>query len=61
MTKNQENKEANILDPNPNNSYKTKKKFTGSYTEVNPKYAVDGSIVNDNFTALCSRTLQYLM
>ena len=23
--------------PNPNNSYKTKKKFTGSYTEVNPK------------------------
>ena len=22
--------------PNPNNSYKTKKKFTGSYTEVNP-------------------------
>ena len=23
--------------PNPNNSYKTKKKFTGSYTEVNPQ------------------------
>ena len=22
--------------PNPNNSYKTKKKFTGSYTEGNP-------------------------
>ena len=25
------------MDPNPNNSYKTKKKFTGAYTEVNPK------------------------
>ena len=24
------------MDPNPNNSYKTKKNFTGSYTEVNP-------------------------
>ena len=23
------------MDPNPNNSYKTKKNFTGSYTEVN--------------------------
>ena len=23
--------------PNPNNSYKTKKKFTGFYTKVNPK------------------------
>ena len=23
------------MDPNPNNNYKTKKKFTGSYTEVN--------------------------
>ena len=30
-------KEVNIIDPNPNNSYKTKKKFTCSYTEVNPK------------------------
>ena len=27
---------TNIIDPNSNNSYKTKKKFTGSYTEVNP-------------------------
>lgn len=25
-----------IIDRNPNNSYKTKKNFTGSYTEVNP-------------------------
>ena len=33
---NKENKEVNIIDPNPNNSYKTKKKFAGSYTEVNP-------------------------
>ena len=24
-----------IIDPNPNNSYKTKKMFTGSYAEVN--------------------------
>ena len=32
----QKNKEVNIIDPNPNNSYKTKKNFTGSYTEVNP-------------------------
>ena len=27
--------------PNPNNSYKTNKNFTGSYTEVNPKDAED--------------------
>ena len=32
----QRNKEVNIIDPNPNNSYKTKKKFIGSYTEVDP-------------------------
>ena len=32
----EEYKEVNIIDPNPNNSYKTKKNFTGSYTEVNP-------------------------
>ena len=38
MTKKKENKEVNIIDPNPNNSYKTKKKFTGSYTEVNPEF-----------------------
>ena len=25
-----------VIDHNPNNSYKTTKKFTGSYTEVNP-------------------------
>ena len=24
--------------PNPNNGYKTKKNFTGFYTEVNPKW-----------------------
>ena len=24
--------------PNPNNSYKTKKNFTGFYTEVNPSF-----------------------
>ena len=34
---NKENKEVNIIDPNPNNSYKTKEKFTGSYTEENLK------------------------
>ena len=34
--KQKKNKEVNITDPNPYNSYKTKKKFTGSYTEVNP-------------------------
>ena len=33
---NKQNKEVNIIDPNPNNSYKTKKNFTGFYTEVNP-------------------------
>ena len=32
-------KEVNMIDPNPNNSCKTKKKFTGSYTEVNSKIA----------------------
>ena len=32
MTLNKENKEVNIVDANPDNSYKTKKKFTGSYT-----------------------------
>ena len=37
--KNKENKEVNTIDPNPNNSYKTKKKFTGSYTEGNPVIA----------------------
>ena len=25
-----------MIDPNPNNSYKTKKNFIGFYTEVNP-------------------------
>ena len=34
-SKNKENKEVNILDHNPNNSYETKKIFTGLYTEVN--------------------------
>ena len=29
--------QSNIIDPNPNNSYKAKKKFTGSYTAVNPR------------------------
>ena len=36
MTSNKENKEVGIIDPNPNSSYKTKKNFTGFYTEVNP-------------------------
>ena len=27
-----------MINPNPNNSYKTKKKFTGSYTKVNPSH-----------------------
>ena len=31
----QRKQEVEIIDPNPNNSYKTKKNFTGSYTEVN--------------------------
>ena len=30
-----------MIDPNPNNSYKTKKKFTGSFTEVNPRIGMD--------------------
>ena len=33
--------------PNPNNSYKTKKKFTGSYTEVNPEIFSRGSKCNN--------------
>ena len=37
VTWNKENEEVNIIDPNPNNSSKTKKNFTGSYAEVNPK------------------------
>ena len=35
----QRNQRSQHNSPNPNNSYKTKKKFTGSYTEVNPKKA----------------------
>ena len=35
-----ENKEVNIIDPNPNNNYETKKNFTGFYTEVNPKFII---------------------
>ena len=50
MTYNKENKEVNIIDPNPNNSYKTKKKFTGSYTEVNPKLLLNLFILYPNFT-----------
>lgn len=30
------NKDVKITDPNSNNNCKTKKSFTGSYTEVNP-------------------------
>ena len=32
--KRKENKEVNIIDANPYNSYKTKKNFTGFYTVV---------------------------
>ena len=40
--------------PNPNNSYKTKKKFTGSYTEVNP-------ILYSLFTFLLPQLSLFLM
>ena len=40
FTSDKENKEFNIIDPKPNNSYKTTKNFTGSYTEVNPNLPV---------------------
>ena len=33
---NKKHKEVKIIDPNPNNNYKTKKNFKGSYSEVNP-------------------------
>ena len=33
-----ENKEVNIIDPNPNNSYKTKENFMGFYTKVIPHF-----------------------
>ena len=36
--KNKENKEFNIIIPNPNKSHRTKKNFTGYYTEVNRKF-----------------------
>ena len=36
VTQNKENKEVKIIDPNPNNNSKTKKNYTGFYTEVNP-------------------------
>lgn len=36
VTENRENKEVKIIDPNPNNSYRTKKNFTAFYAEVNP-------------------------
>ena len=44
----QRNKEVNIIDPNPNNSFERKKKFTGSNAEVNPKkaYLQDKTIIN---------------
>ena len=35
-TQNKENKEVNTIDPNPGNSYRTEKNFTGFYTEENP-------------------------
>ena len=41
----QKNKKVNIIDSNPNNSYKTKKNFTGFYTEVNP-----GSFIHNRET-----------
>ena len=34
--KHKKNKEVNIIDPNPNNNYKTKKHFADFYTEVIP-------------------------
>ena len=37
---NKENKEVNIIDPNSNNSYKTKKTFTGFHTEVNSVFLI---------------------
>jgi len=40
VTQNKENKEDNIIDPYPNNSYKTKKNFTGFYTQVSPQYGM---------------------
>ena len=33
-----ENKEVNVIDPNPNSSYKTMKNFTGFYTEGKPYF-----------------------
>ena len=38
--KQREYKEVNIKDPNPDNSYMTKRHFTGFCTEVNPKVDV---------------------
>ena len=47
--KKKEYKKVNITDPNPNNSYKTKKNFTGFYTEVNNiMYSVRCCIHNSN-------------
>jgi len=37
VTYNNENKEVKIIDPNPNNSCKAKKNFTG-FTEKNQEY-----------------------
>ena len=36
--------EANIIDPNLNNSYIAKKNFTGFYTEVNPRNATGSNL-----------------
>ena len=38
-----------MIDPTPNNSYKTKKNFTGFYTEVTPTFV---PVYNDKSPAL---------
>ena len=43
--------------PNPNNSYKTKKKFTGSYTKVNPVLGMPtGNVTCSNHAILLKLT-----
>ena len=49
MTQNKEYKEVNLIDSNLNDSYKTKKNFTGFYTEINPSAILFNNFLVNSF------------
>ena len=55
-----ENKEVNIVDTNRNNSYKTKKKFTGSCTEVNPKFCCWQQLHSNTLESHSSKSTEWI-